>query len=320
MTYIILFNLIISTVLVPPNSEIHIQQGLNYAYQEKYDSAFYHFHQAVDSNPQHPSGYFFLAYLCDLYNNDLLTTRYQEDFNKYSEQTIELSENLMVRYPSSGHFYKGAMLFSQALNHAYQGNYLGALRLATPAYYELGQAIQSDNTLYDAKLGIGAYKFLKGTLESSLFMNNSLIDEGIADIQDCAEHGSYLNIAAKNLLALLLLEKGDTDQSINYARQLVQLFPRSRTFHWALLKNYVAIEDFPQVIKTGETLVQLIKSGPIVPPGNLAYVYMEMAEAYRETGDVDTAKQFCNQILSLPTDSYTREFKVQAQEFLRKNI
>lgn len=320
MNYIMLFNLIISTVLVPPNSEILIEQGLNYAYQEKYDSAFKYFHQAVDSNPQHPSGYFFLAYLCDLYNSDLLTTRYQEDFNKYSDLTIELAENLMVRHPASGHFYKGAMLFSKALNHAYQGDYLGALRLATPAYYELGQAIQSDNTIYDAKLGIGAYKFLKGTLESSLFMNNSLIDEGIEDIQDCAEYGDYLNIAAKNLLALLLLEKGDTDKSIGYALELVQQYPQSRTFHWALLKNYVSIEDYPQVITTGEILVQLIKSGPIVPPGNLAYVYMEMAKAYQETGDLETAKQLCNEILALPTDSHTREFKVQAQEFLRKNI
>lgn len=318
MIFILTFFYSISTVLVPPEADNFIKKGLEFSYMENYDSAFYYFETVADDYPDHPSGYFFLAYLCDLYSNDLLSEKYNEEFERYSGKALELAEKLKESDIAAGHFYRGSMLFSKTLNYANRGDYIRALGSVTPAYYELSKALEHDPTLHDARLGIGAYKFLKGTLETSIFMNNSLRDEGIEEIEKCSENGSYLNVAAKNFLALLLLETGKINESIEISISLVSLYPTSRTFHWALLKAYKKNKQWENLIITGDKLVNLIKSGPEIPAGNLAYVYLEMAKANKELGNIDTAKNLCREILNLPLDDHTAKYKSEAQDILRK--
>jgi len=318
MIFIFTFLYSISSVLVPPEADNFIKKGLEFSYMENYDSAFYYFETVADDYPDHPCGYFFLAYLCDLYSNDLLSSKYSEDFDRYSNKALELAEELKESDIAAGYFFKGSMLFSKTLNYANRGDYIRALGTATPAYYELSKALEHDPTMHDARLGVGAYKFLKGTLETSIFMNNGLRDEGIEEIEKCSENGIYLNVAAKNFLALLLLETGNINESIELSNSLVSLYPMSRTFHWALLKAFKKDEQWEALIITGDKLVDLIKSGPEIPPGNLAYVYLEMAKANKELGNIDTTKNLCREILSLPLDDYTAKYKSEAQDILRK--
>jgi len=313
------FYFIISN-LVPSDVDNYALKGLSFIYDQNYDSSFYYFQKIVDQYPEHPSGYFFLSYLCDLYNSDFLSDIYQDDFEIYSEKAIELAEKLKSINESEGYFFKGAMLFSKALNYANNGDYIRALNFATPAYNELKKSIELNNSIYDAELGIGAYLFLKGKLETSIFSNNSQQENGLNHIKICIEKGKYLHIAAENLIALLYIETGEISQSIDICLDLISSYPNNRIFHWALLKAYKNQENWSSVITTGEKLIELINSGEIIPPGNLAFVYYEIAMANLNLENQEIVINFCDKIIELPTDEYTIDFKRKAQDLLRKML
>ena len=179
---LVLYIYFIISNLIPNDADSFASIGLNFIYNQNYDSSFYYFNKIVEKYPEHPAGYFFLSYLCDLYNSDFLTDTYQSDFEQYSEKAIEFSEKLKLSNKAEGYFFKGAMLFSKALNYANNGDYIRALNFATPAYNELKRSIELNNSIYDAELGIGVFIFLKGTLETSIFSNNSQQQEGINHI------------------------------------------------------------------------------------------------------------------------------------------
>ncbi|MBN1150321.1 tetratricopeptide repeat protein [candidate division WOR-3 bacterium] len=318
MNFALLLLMAVSADIVPQNARDHIHNGLDYAYLEEYDSAFALFEKAVESSPTHPAGYFFLAYLCDLYNNDMLSDKYDDDFRQYSERVIQLCNLISEDDPVASNFFRGSMIFSQALNNAQRGNYLGALSLATPAYEELKKAFDAENSLHDAELGIGAYLFLRGKLETTIFGGNRLRDEGIMKIKNCAENGEYLDIAAKNLLSLLYLEMGKKHEAIATIMELINIYPSNRTFHWALLKCYLKTGDNEKIVETGLKLVTLINDGPEIPPGNLANVYYHIAQAYYNLDEKDKAEEYCLKVLNLPLDDYTRDFKKKAQDLARR--
>lgn len=320
--YFIISNLTLNNLapnnLVPNEVDSFATKGLNFIYIQNYDSSFYYFNKIVEQYPEHPSGYFFLSYLCDLYNSDFLTDIYQADFDMYSEKAIEFSEKLKLSNESEGCFFEGAMLFSKALNYANNGDYIRALNFATPAYNELKRSIELNNSIYDAELGIGAFLFLKGTIETSIFSNNSQQEHGLNHINICAEKGKYLKIAAKNLIALLYLETGQISESIDICLNLISTYPNNRIFHWALLKAYKKQENWNSVITSGTKLIELINSGELIPPGNLAFVYYEIANANLNLNNNELAIEFCEKIIALPTDDHTIDFKRKAQDILRK--
>lgn len=318
MIFALVLTVVSAVQIVPSNIENLIVQGLQFAYLEEYDSAFVCFEKAAESAPEHPAGYFFLAYLCDLYDNDMLSKKYESDFRAYSDKVYRLSDALSSRDPVTANFFRGSMLFSDALNNAQNGNYVRALSLATPAHEELKKAFESDNSLHDAELGIGAYLFLKGKLETTIFGGNRLRDEGIRHIRNCAESGEYLDIAAKNLLCLLLLETGKKQDALNTISELIAVYPSNRTFHWALLKCYIKMGNDEKIIETGIKLVSLIQEGPEVPPGNLANAYYQIALSYYNLRQNDNADIYCMKVLDLPLDDHTRDFKRKAQDLARK--
>ncbi len=318
MIFTLLALLVTSAQIVPAEISDQIQRGLQFAYQEQYDSAFSSFEKAVEASPGHPAGFFFLAYLCDLYYNDMLSNKYESDFRTYSDKVYLLCDGISSSDPVTSSFFRGSMLFSDALNNAQRGNYVRALSLATPAHEELKRAFELDNTLHDAELGIGSYVFLKGKLETTIFGGNRLRDEGIRHIRNCAEKGEYLDVAAKNLLCLLLLDIGKKQEALSVIKELISLYPSSRTFHWALLKCYIKTGDNEEIIQTGLKLIDLINAGPEIPPGNLANAYYTVALSYYNTGQKEDAEKYCMKVLDLPLDDHTRDFKRKAQELVRK--
>lgn len=220
-----------------------IHQGQNYAYVEQFDSAASYFKKIIKSYPDDPMGYLLMTGLLDLYMLDFSVNTKEKEFFRYADRSISLAERWIMRYRSDSlmlswaHFYKGAALAYKALYNGRKRKFFSAVKDGIKAINALTHAIKLNPKLYDAYLGLGVYDVAMSELPKFLKWLPGFGDRksrGISKIRLAAEKGLVSKYSALDALAWTLAYNRKTKEAVKIAKNLVNEFPRSRTFRWTL--------------------------------------------------------------------------------------
>ena len=293
--------------------EYYIQKGLEAAYIEEYDSAKVFIKKAVESDTNNPLGYFVYTGLLRLYSSDFVTDSLCDSFFYYCDKTNEKA-NLSIRKKKKdawSHYYIGGINMYISSLYIEKGNYIKAFGFAEKSINEIRLCLSEKPDLYDAFLIMGSYEYLKGSFP----FWGSYKNKGIEKIRMASQMSKYSGPTAKNILAVLLQNEKRYDESIKEARELVETFPKSRTFLWTLCKTYMAQGDWENAAKNFELLLLNILEGQPNNNYNIIQVELSLATTYYHNGNYEKTIEFCEDIFRLSeNDKRTKDMVKKARK------
>jgi tetratricopeptide (TPR) repeat protein len=231
-----LFLIAVPTDLNPPDLQESIQQGLEYAYVDQYDSAQIHFTEILDSYPENPAGYFFNAALLQLRMLDACHYDLEEEYFELLDVTITKAESILaIREDTWARFYLGSSYTYWAVFEGLRKNYLETFTYGVKGGKILKNIIIQDSSFYDAFLGVGTYEYFWARAARYLPVLNlggGNVAEAIHKIRMAADSSLYSGPTALNSLAFIYGEEKEYEQAIEIVDMLLVKYPASRTFMW----------------------------------------------------------------------------------------
>jgi tetratricopeptide (TPR) repeat protein len=312
-----LWMLLIFTISTQDSTDYFAKRGLETSYVENYDSAGYYIKKVIEREPENPLGYFLYTGLFRLYVSDFVTDSFIDSFYHYADKTIKIAEKRIQRNENDSwsHFFIGASNMYLSSFYVERGNYLKALGFAERAVEEMELCLQVDPTIYDAYLVKGSYEYIKGSFP----LWGGYKERGIKKIRKASRRSKYSKIMAKNILAILLKREGRYEESIQEAKELVEIYPNSRTFRWILCKAYLAKGDWNSAIKNYRQLIENIEEEQPSNSYNIIQAKLHLATAYYNIGNYRRVIEVCNDIFSVDDGKKKTEDMVQEARELCKN-
>lgn len=234
----------------------HILGGIRLLYNRKFDQAEVMFREVIDSSPERPAGYFYLAMVMwSRMASGFWFPETVEEFDKRIDRTIEVARE-RIRYDAPNaydFFYLGGALGFKGRFELMKTNWISSFFLATEAVDALKKCFEMDPNNRDVLLGLGIFDYYTARMSGILkFLSYLLVhrgdkEEGLRKLNLAANEADYSGTEAKSmLLHIYLFLEEDFRKSLRLAQELsvtYQLNPRFR-----LLKGvcYVRLGMDPQ--------------------------------------------------------------------------
>ena len=290
--------------------------GIDLSYHERYSEAEAIFFEARDRYPESPAPYFFLSTLYSAYMTDMGTSSLEDKFFAYIDTTLKKVDSILKKNEDPwAYLWRGSALMGRGFYRYSTGDILGMLEDGIKGFRALERAIALDSGLYDAYLGIGISKYINYRIRRSIpFVGGS--DDWKEKFQIAINFARFSNVAAKNVLALLLIEERAWNPAIEIAKELLKEYPDSRTFTWTLAKAYYGKEDWEKAEKVYIRLIHLIEKVDALYP--LLYARDKLAEIYIHRGKERESRIEALRILELTEagDKRFSEFRKRAERRL----
>ncbi len=191
-------------------------------------------------------------------------------------------------------FFKGSAYYYMAFHHMKLGHWWQAYRNTRKGVHILEQAVQQDSSLWDAYLGIGAYKFWKsqkaGLLRFLLFIKNEKA-KGLAMVRQAVQRSHLVPELARDQLVYMLMDDGQVEEAWQLAQKNLQLFPHSRFFLWTYAKASFKARKWKEAYKAYRYLWQYIQHHAD-QKRNLGHVAVRLARCACELGKVAAARNY----------------------------
>lgn len=286
--------------LNPPEVQGLIQAGLRYAYVERFDSAGIYFQRVIESYPENPAGYFFLAALMQLKMMDGCFFDEEKEYlyliksvRKRCTEILEKEDNLWAE------FYLGSSYAYQAVYEGIKGNYLETFNYGVKGGRILQGIIKKDSLFYDAYLGCGTFEYFWARASRYLPLLKLIdgdVDEAIRKLHIAAEHSLYSGPTARNSLTFIYGEEKKYDIATRIIDSLLLEYPESKTFNWNKAELEFKKKNFETARKTYEWLFnQYIKEENY---SNLAQCRLYIGKCDYEMGEKKKAKESLKEVIT----------------------
>ncbi len=295
-------------------------QGIKLSYEERYDEAEAVFFKLRDKYPDNPAPYFFLSSLYVAYMTDFGTDSLEDTFIAYIDTTLDKATCILKRQEDAwAYVWKGGGLIDRAYYRFENGDILEMLEDGVRAVREFNSALAIDSNIYDAYIGLGIYDYIQYRMKKMLpFVSED--NDWKEKLEFASDSARFLRTAAKNTLALLLIEERHWDEAITISRELLKEYPDSRTFTWTLAKAYFGKEDWRNAEAVYKRLIHLIKTGQPDAPYPLVFALDRLAEIYFLAGEYDRCRIEASRILDITEGLGNRydEFRKRAKKSLTR--
>ncbi len=236
------------------------QAGFDALYNLDYEGARKTFRELTRVYPEHPAGYQFLAaglwlktlnesrrLQASLYNDegfykeedDKADPKVSAEFKELTRKTKELCEARLKLNPKDTEalYYLGA---SEGLKSAWgamvERSFMSALRNGNDAVDHHKEVIKIDPAFKDAKVTIGMYDYVVGSLPLPVKLLASIggfrgsKKRGLAALEEVAREGRWAGDDAKSVLIALLKRERRFRDAYAYANELAAKYPRNYLF------------------------------------------------------------------------------------------
>jgi len=201
------------------------------------------------------------------------------------------NENLDSKIKAQTLFYVGSAFGYLGFYQGQIGEWFSAARNGSKAHSLLQQAVDTDSTVWDAYLGLGAYKYwLSAKMHWIPFVSDER-EEGIALIKKTIEHNPHSRYMAMHQLVYILLNFGDFKQAESIAIELVENYPESQFMYWAYTHVYMKKRSFPQAISAYKKLFKLIDTDNNANPNHRITCLARLADMYARAGECSQANK-----------------------------
>lgn len=191
-------------------------------------------------------------------------------------------------------FYRGSALGYKAFYEGQSGNWFDAVRDGLKSVDNLKRAIDVDSTLYDACLGIGVYQYWRSTKLKFLLWMPFIEDtrlQGIKNIRKAAAKSKYSRYMAMHQLIYILLNYGNKDEALHYAREVIRVYPNSTFMWWAYAHTRFMRHEYPKALTAYRHLLTLLTELPEQNASHVVSCRARMAEIYDKMGKKREARQ-----------------------------
>ena len=286
MKYFFLFVLLLCNALM---SQEWIGRCIDLAINSRFNQAESLLTTRLDDGDSSLDVYFYYASVLNSRMTHFENNDYQKEFYKALDRVIEKGERLLN--DDTNDFSRAQILFYMGSAYGYLGFYQGqigewfsAVRNGSKAHKFLLQAVQTDSTIWDAYLGLGAYKYWLSTKVNWIPFIPDEREEGIALVKKAIQHHPHSRFMAMHQLVYILLDYGDFDQAEMVASTLVKNYPESQFMYWAYSHVYMKKRDYNQAIAAYKKLLQLIEADDSANPNHRITCLARLADMYARSG------------------------------------
>lgn len=271
--------------------------------------------------------YFFLASVLNSkmthYENQADEALFLNALNRVLVKTDveELEKN--VENQARAYFYRGSAFGYKAFYEGKNGNWLDAVSDGLKSVDNLKHAVELDSTLYDAYLGIGVYQYWRSTKLKYLLWMPFIEDtrlQGIINIRKAAAKSKHSRYMAMHQLIYILLNYGNKEEALQYAREVIRVYPNSTFMWWAYAHTWYMRHEYPKAVEAYGHLLILLKNLPEQNPSHVVSCYARLAEIYNKMGKIPEARKEAKQALKaakgIPLSSQGQKSLKKAENIL----
>jgi tetratricopeptide (TPR) repeat protein len=297
--------------ILPAGRLERLRLGIRDVYNLEYDSARQHFQGLVKESPEDPAGYVYLAWtewVQELSRQQELSidrfassdffaespkyrlrvnAEAEERFRRLSDQAIQKAQAQLSRNPGDktarfllGLCYQNLASFEASLKRSWWS----AFRYGSRTYRYNRELLREDPDLHDARLAIGVYEYVTGSLPWSvkwlalLAGHRGSRTEGKRQLALTAERAQLAGDDARVVLTLIHTREHDYQRAFERLQELLRRYPQNFLVHLdmgglALLMKQPggAIEIYQDVLRKTES-------------GERKYAELERASIYNRLG------------------------------------
>ena len=305
LTFLLSFTTILYCQKYPdPKVDCLLEKGINFIINQKYELAKSDFMELNNNYPNLPFGKIYLgaAEIAKSYDfnqkfDDELITKYLKNAINESDSLLDSDENNVWNIYFTA-LSKGYYAYYQALNR----NWLSAISNGFDAVEGFQKCLEKDSLFYDAYSAIGNFEYWKSRKAGWLPFVNDNSKEGIKYIMKAVNNPGYNNYLAVHSLQWIYIDQGKYSDVIKLSKPVLEKYPESRFFKWALARAYEeidkkeAIKIYYQILKSYLQINELSKFHEIL----LKHL---IAQQYAEIGEFKKALTLCNEILTIDYSS-----------------
>ena len=293
---------LVSSIEADYDSTFHavLNEVMNYTFREMYDNAKVLSDSLIALRPNDPLPHLILAGLYDYYMLDYSTDELDDAFKMEIETVFELTERYKESDPSKYHYFRGLAYAYRATRAGRKRSLISAFKDGLRARKELRKAIELDSTLYDAYLPLGIFDYALSEAPKFirwLMGSEDRREQGINEVRLAAEKGWITKVPAKHALVWMLAYYGRTREAVKIARELVQEYPTSRSFRWALAYALRRLGRWKEAKRVYEELFYLTANDSKQSLYNIALTLYWLAKSCYMTRDWDEAYYYSNAAL-----------------------
>lgn len=245
------------------SEELHVAAlaAVEYINKEEFKSSEEEARKMIRKSPEHPAGYFFMAFVLDSWMAKYQSNEKENEFYRYCDLAIEKGEKLLARNPDDSwakFFIGGADGFKGTYEARFE-RWITAFRYGWKSVSVLIELKNAGSDIVDVDYGIGSYDYWRSAMMKVLWWMPGIEDKresGIAAVKRACSAGVYTKSSARFALLLILINEEQFEEALAIANERVNSYPSSIQFLWARalvyygLKKYdAAINDFQKVIE-----------------------------------------------------------------------
>ena len=285
-----------TTALLPPQLETFRNQGMEALFNMKYEAARSAFQEMIDSEPQHPAGYVYMAHTIwlghlaelrrlqtNIYNRgnsffskteDAVDPKIDQAFRRQVEKGMLLSEKRLKTKKDDipALYYLGiARNILAGYEATVKRSFLPALRNGTKGVALHKEIMKKDPNCIDARLSVGMYNYVVGSLPFAVkvlaFIGGvrGSKKDGLAMLEKVSKDGNYARDEGKVLLVMLYNREKRVDDALKTLNDLVSRYPENSLFRLERAMTLGQLKKFDQSGKEFEAMLQDASASDYIP-------------------------------------------------------
>jgi len=309
-----------------------IRTGLRDVYNLEYDRAERLFQQIIDQAPDDPAGYVYLAWTywvrelgvkqelsidrfaaSDFFSEaPKYTVRVDPDvearFRRVSDQAIEKARARLDRNPQDraalfllGLAYQNLASFEASL----KGSWWAAFRHGSRTYRYHRDLVRADPNFHDARLAIGVYQYVAGSLGWStkwlafLMGYRGSRERGRQELETAVEKGTLVSDDARVILTLIHTRERNYRKAFDQLSELLRRYPQNYLVHLDMGGMALLMKQPAAAVEIYQDILRRREAGQARYGGlERAYVNNRLGVALREKGDLEDAAGWFGKVLA----------------------
>ncbi|MCK4353523.1 hypothetical protein KAW65_08980 [candidate division WOR-3 bacterium] len=300
----------------------HILQGIDYIYEEHYDSAYKEFNTLITLYPEDPEGYFYLSSLFETLLSFEPNPEMRMQLDSIADIGVRLAENkLKLENNAYNLFYLGSTYGERAVQRALKGDWLGCFIDAIGVKKNLELALKEDSTLFDIYMGYGLYDYYLGKYLSFIPKLQGKKTKGIQELELAANLSKYAKNTATFFLIKIYIVEGMYNQAMQTINKFRQIYPENIGLLYDEAEANFYLKNWSQTI---ESCKQSLSFSELKKPKNRrnrSSCYLLLGQTYYKIKNFNKAKEnfeLAIQEINNINERWAKRTKKDAQRLLQK--
>ncbi len=229
---------------LPKKTDSLITEGINAIILQKFDDAKKYFNQLDKIDTVDPFGKIYLA-VTSISKSFDLGEEYKWDYiTDLLDEALNRAENNYEKDPDSP-----VKLYTLALAEGYyayvkglENNWFSAISNGYDAIKNFEKCLYIDSTFYEAYTAIGTFKYWKSKKGSFLPIVSDERKLGVKYLELAVSKAKHSNYLAVNSLLWIYIDQKKFNKTIELANKILDKYPGSRLFKWALARAYESVD------------------------------------------------------------------------------